>query len=64
MQSLDRGLSVITAFGPRPRELRLSDVAARTGLTRAAARRFLLTLVDLGLRPAGRQAVPADARGC
>ena len=48
VQSLERGLSVITAFGPHTPELSLSDVARATGLTRAAARRFLLTLVDLG----------------
>jgi IclR family transcriptional regulator, pca regulon regulatory protein len=48
VQSLERGLSVITAFGPDTATLTLSDVARLTGLTRAAARRFLLTLVDLG----------------
>lgn len=48
VQSLERGLAVIRAFGPDRPELRLSDVARATGLTRAAARRFLLTLVKLG----------------
>jgi IclR family pca regulon transcriptional regulator len=48
VQSLERGLSVITAFGPGTASLSLSDVARLAGLTRAAARRFLLTLVDLG----------------
>lgn len=48
VQSLERGLSVITAFGPNAPQLTLSDVARAAGLTRAAARRFLLTLVDLG----------------
>jgi len=48
VQSLERGLSVISAFGPQAPELTLSEVARATGLTRAAARRFLLTLVDLG----------------
>jgi IclR family pca regulon transcriptional regulator len=48
VQSLERGLSVITAFGPATPELTLSEVSRATGLTRAAARRFLLTLVDLG----------------
>jgi IclR family pca regulon transcriptional regulator len=48
VQSLERGLAVIRAFDSEHRDLRLSDVAASTGLTRAAARRFLLTLVDLG----------------
>jgi IclR family pca regulon transcriptional regulator len=48
VQSLERGLAVIRAFGSEDPELTLSDVARRTGLTRAAARRFLLTLADLG----------------
>lgn len=48
VQSLERGLSVITAFGPDSPQMTLSDVARATGLTRAAARRFLLTLADLG----------------
>ncbi|HEY6471999.1 MAG TPA: IclR family transcriptional regulator C-terminal domain-containing protein [Acidimicrobiales bacterium] len=48
VQSLERGLSVIRAFGPDHPQLTLSEVAQITGLTRAAARRFLLTLVELG----------------
>src|SRR5690349_23115312 len=48
VQSLERGLAVIRAFDAERRELALSDVARATGLTRAAARRFLLTLVKLG----------------
>ncbi|HKN94564.1 MAG TPA: IclR family transcriptional regulator C-terminal domain-containing protein [Thermoleophilaceae bacterium] len=48
VQSLERGLAVIRAFDAEHRELGLSDVARSTGLTRAAARRFLLTLVKLG----------------
>src|SRR3954447_10979042 len=56
VQSLERGLSVIRAFGADEPQLTLSDVARRTGLTRAAARRFLLTLVDLGyVRTDGKQ---------
>jgi IclR family pca regulon transcriptional regulator len=47
VQSLERGLAVVRAFDAEAAELTLSDVARRTGLTRAAARRFLLTLVDL-----------------
>lgn len=56
VQSLDRGLSVIRSFGrDRPR-LQLSEVARLTGLSRATARRFLLTLVDLGYaRSDGRE---------
>jgi IclR family pca regulon transcriptional regulator len=48
VQSLERGLAVIRSFDADHRELALSDVARATGLTRAAARRFLLTLVELG----------------
>lgn len=48
VQSLDRGLAVIRAFGPGREHQTLSDVARAAGLTRAAARRFLLTLVELG----------------
>ncbi len=56
VQSLDRGLAVIRAFGPDRERLSLSEVAKATGLTRAAARRFLLTLVKLGyVRNNGRQ---------
>lgn len=55
VQSLERGLAVIRAFDGEHPDLTLSDVARATGLTRAAARRFLLTLVDLGyVRTAGR----------
>jgi IclR family pca regulon transcriptional regulator len=48
VQSLARGLSVIRAFNADQPELTLSDVARSTGLSRAAARRFLLTLESLG----------------
>lgn len=48
VQSLARGLAVIRAFDADNPEMTLSDVARQAGLTRATARRFLLTLVDLG----------------
>jgi IclR family pca regulon transcriptional regulator len=48
VQSLERGLAVIRAFDAEHPDLSLSDVARATGLPRAAARRFLLTLVELG----------------
>lgn len=55
VQSLERGLAVIRAFDRTRPQLTLSDVARHTGLTRAAARRFLLTLVELGyVRTDGR----------
>ena len=46
--SLARGLQVIRAFDTDNPAMSLSDVAKRTGLTRAAARRFLHTLRELG----------------
>jgi IclR family pca regulon transcriptional regulator len=46
--SLARGLAVVRAFSRDAREMTLSEVAQKTGLTRAAARRFLLTLESLG----------------
>jgi IclR family transcriptional regulator, pca regulon regulatory protein len=55
VRSLARGLDVIKAFGPENPQMTLSDVARSTGLTRAAARRFLLTLAELGyVRSDGR----------
>ena len=55
VQSLERGLAVIRAFDAAHPQLTLSDVARSTGLTRAAARRFLITLVELGyVRTDGR----------
>jgi IclR family transcriptional regulator, pca regulon regulatory protein len=48
VQSLERGLAVIRAFDRSRPELTLSEVAVATGVTRAAARRFLLTLAELG----------------
>ncbi|WP_020495398.1 IclR family transcriptional regulator domain-containing protein [Sciscionella marina] len=48
VQSLARGLSVITAFGAEHPEMTLAEVARATGLSRAAARRVLHTLVQLG----------------
>lgn len=47
VQSLERGLAVIRAFSREAPALTLSEIADRTGLTRAAARRFLITLRDL-----------------
>ena len=48
VQSLERGLAVIRTFDADHPQLTLSEVAASTGLSRAAARRFLHTLVRLG----------------
>ncbi|PPK96020.1 IclR family pca regulon transcriptional regulator [Kineococcus xinjiangensis] len=48
VQSLARGLAVIRAFGQDRQELSLSDVARRAEVSRASARRLLLTLEHLG----------------
>jgi IclR family pca regulon transcriptional regulator len=47
-ESLSRGLQVLCAFDRDAPRLRIREVSERTGLNRAAARRFLLTLCDLG----------------
>ncbi len=47
VQSLERGLAILQAFDADTPIMSLSEAAARTGMTRAAARRFLLTLVEL-----------------
>lgn len=48
VKGLERGFAVIKAFSGDARTLTIGDVAARTGLTRAVARRYLLTLKTLG----------------
>jgi IclR family pca regulon transcriptional regulator len=46
--SLERGLAVLGSFSAERPRLTLSDVARQTGLSRAAARRSLITLETLG----------------
>lgn len=48
VQSFARGLEVIRSFSATTPQQTLSEVAAQTGLTRAGARRILLTLQTLG----------------
>ncbi|MFJ2831464.1 IclR family transcriptional regulator C-terminal domain-containing protein [Streptomyces sp. NPDC087263] len=48
IESLARGLTVITSFGEGRAELTLTEVAQATGLARATARRALITLEHLG----------------
>jgi IclR family pca regulon transcriptional regulator len=48
VQSLERGLAVIRAFGTDRARMTLSEVAREAQLSRASARRFLHTLVELG----------------
>jgi len=55
VQSLERGLSVLRCFSAEHPSLTLSEVARLTGLTRATARRLLLTFERLGyMRNDGR----------
>ncbi|MFD4561339.1 IclR family transcriptional regulator C-terminal domain-containing protein [Streptomyces sp. NPDC058469] len=49
VESLARGLTVLTAFGEGRAELTLTEVAQATGLARATARRALITYEHLGL---------------
>jgi IclR family pca regulon transcriptional regulator len=49
IESLARGLTVLTAFGAGRAALTLTDVARATGLARATARRALITYEHLGL---------------
>ena len=56
VQSFARGLQVIRTFSASAPQQTLSEVAQRAGLTRAGARRILLTLEGLGyVRSEGRQ---------
>jgi IclR family pca regulon transcriptional regulator len=48
LQGLERGLAVIEAFSEDDPTMTLSAVARRTGITRASARRILLSLEELG----------------
>ncbi|TWG81467.1 IclR family transcriptional regulator [Cupriavidus gilardii J11] len=48
VQSFARGLSVIRAFNAQHPAQTLTEIAQASGLTRAGARRILLTLVGLG----------------
>jgi IclR family transcriptional regulator, pca regulon regulatory protein len=55
VQSLERGLAVLTAFSASRPRMTLSEAAAATGVTRPTARRMLLTLEHLGyVRSRGR----------
>lgn len=49
IESLARGLTVLTAFDEGRAELTLAEVAKATGLARATARRALITYEHLGL---------------
>src|SRR5690606_20122169 len=46
--SLARGMRILEIFTPEVRSVTTSEAADFVGISRAAARRFLLTLVNLG----------------
>jgi IclR family pca regulon transcriptional regulator len=48
MATLAKGLAVLGAFGEQQPSMTLSEAAVAAGLSRAAARRVLLTLAELG----------------
>jgi len=48
VQSLEKGLRVLMAFSKERQQMTLTEVAKVTDLSRAAARRFLLTYTHLG----------------
>jgi len=48
VQSLERGLSIMRVFSADRPTMTASEIAQVSGLTRAAVRRFLLTLTELG----------------
>jgi IclR family transcriptional regulator, pca regulon regulatory protein len=59
IQSLARGLAVLQVFSRQHPAVTLSEAASLTGLTRATARRILLTLEELGyVRAEGRRFLP------
>jgi len=55
MTSLARGLAVIRAFSQQRRDQTIAQIAARTGITRAAVRRCLHTLEKLGYVTSGER---------
>lgn len=48
VRAVDRGMAILRCFAEDHSRLTLSAVAAKTGVSRAVARRFLLTFQDLG----------------
>lgn len=48
VQSLHRGMEILKAFNREAPRLTLTEVATITGLSRATARRFLITLTNMG----------------
>ena len=62
VKSVEKAFDVLLAFTPDQPRLTVSQVAAATDMTRASARRFLLTLADLGYVRAEGSAFELTAR--
>lgn len=62
VQGLENGLAVIEAFDQDEPWLGVSDIATRCGLTRAAARRYLITLEHLGYVTSDRKKYALSAK--
>lgn len=59
IQSVERGLSILTAFDENHRTMNLAQISEQCQLPRSAARRFVLTLASLGyLEQQGRNYAP------
>ncbi|AUI53765.1 transcriptional regulator, IclR family [Arthrobacter crystallopoietes] len=59
IQSVERGLCILTAFDETHPAMNLAQISERCRLPRSAARRFVRTLASLGyLAPQGRSFVP------
>ncbi|NMR32108.1 helix-turn-helix domain-containing protein [Arthrobacter sp. SF27] len=59
IQSVERGLCILTAFDEGHPTMNLAQISERCRLPRSAARRFVRTLASLGyLEPQGRSFVP------
>ncbi len=59
MAGLAKGLAILELFGPSTPSLTLAEAARRTGLSRATARRCLLTLAEAGfVAQRGRDFLP------
>lgn len=55
VSALARGIEVLRLFSEEQPQISTSEVAEKTGLSRAAARRFLLTLAELGYLQADQE---------
>ncbi|MBA4100702.1 MAG: IclR family transcriptional regulator, partial [Arthrobacter sp.] len=62
VKSVGKAFDVLRAFTSETPRLTVSQIAAATDITRASARRFLLTLADLGYLRTDGQTFELTAR--